>query len=273
MITFPNSKINLGLWVTERRHDGYHNIQTVMFPVPWCDILEIVSATGVDTTLTVTGIHIESPIENNLCYKAWRLFDDKYGIPPVSIHLHKVIPAGAGLGGGSSDASFTLRMLNSIFNLNLDSEILRSFAVQLGMDCPFFIENVPALSTGRGEFLKPVSLNLDGYSVVIVKPPVHVSTAAAFLGIKPEFRKHSIDEFTSLPLQDWKKKLHNDFEESIFELYPEIQEIRNLLYRHGAIFAAMSGSGSAVFGLFFGNPMQMEFPGCDIFQTLLGSQS
>ncbi len=197
---------------------------------------------------------------------------DKYNIPAVAMHLHKVIPAGAGLGGGSADASFTLRMLDTLFGLNLDNEILRSLAVQLGMDCPFFVENVPALSTGRGEFLKPVSLNLDGYYLVVVKPPVHVSTAAAFLGIKPVFRENSIDELTSLPLQEWKKAVHNDFEDSVFDLYPEIQDIRNMLYRKGAVYAAMSGSGSAVFGLFGDNPGQMNFEGCDVFQNLLGSQ-
>lgn len=242
-----------------------------MMPVPWSDILEIVPANGAETNLVITGTHIDSVIENNLCYKAWRLMADKYTIPPVSIHLHKVIPAGAGLGGGSSDASFTLQMLNTIFDLNLDYEILRSLAVQLGMDCPFFIENVPALSTGRGEFLKPVSLNLDGYYLVIVKPPVHVSTAAAFLGIKPVFRENSIDELASLPINEWRKTLHNDFEESVFRLYPEIQDIRNLMYRHHAVYAAMSGSGSAVFGLFAQVPDQMDFPDCDVFQTLLGS--
>ncbi len=197
---------------------------------------------------------------------------DKYNIPPVSIHLHKVIPAGAGLGGGSSDASFTLRMLNIMFNLNVDNDTLLSLAVQLGMDCPFFIENVPALSTGRGEFLKPVSVNLDGYYLVIVKPPVHVSTAAAFLGIKPVFRENSIDEITDLPVQNWKHELQNDFEDSVFSLYPEIQDIRNRMYRHHAVYTAMSGSGSAVFGLFDEKPGQMDFPGCVVFQTLLGSQ-
>ncbi len=271
MITFPNCKINLGLWVIQRRPDGYHDIQTVMMPVPWCDILEIVPAIGAETTLAVSGIQIDSPQEKNLCYKAWRLMADKYGIPPVSIHLHKVIPAGAGLGGGSSDASFTLKKLNSMFNLNLDKETLRSLAVQLGMDCSFFIENVPALSTGRGEFLKLVSLQLDGYYLVIVKPPIHVSTAAAFLGTKPRYREDSIDEITNLPVQDWKHELHNDFENTVFDLYPEIQDIRNLMYRHGAIYSSMSGSGSAVYGLFTGKPAEMDFPGRDVFQTLLGS--
>ncbi len=273
MITFPNCKINLGLWVMQRRPDGYHNIQTVMMPVPWCDILEIVPAKGSETTLAVSGIQINSPPENNLCYKAWRLMADKYGILPVSIHLHKVIPAGAGLGGGSSDAAFTLKMLNSMFNLNLDNEILRSLAVQLGMDCSFFIENVPALSTGRGEFLKPVSLNLDGYYLVIAKPPVHVSTAAAFLGTKPFYRENSIEEIVNLSVQDWKRELHNDFENTVFDLYPEIQDIRNSMYRHGAIYSSMSGSGSAVYGLFKEKPAEMDFSGCDVFQTLLGSHT
>jgi 4-diphosphocytidyl-2-C-methyl-D-erythritol kinase len=244
-----------------------------MMPVPWCDILEIVPANGTETTLAVTGIQIDSPAENNLCYKAWRLMADRYQIPHVSIHLHKVIPAGAGLGGGSSDASFTLKMLNSLFNLNLDSETLRSLAVQLGMDCSFFIENMPALSTGRGEFLKPVSLNLDGYYLLIVRPPVHVSTAAAFLGTKPVFRENSIEKIVNFPMQDWKRELQNDFESSVFVLYPEIQEIRNILYRHHAIYSSLSGSGSAVYGLFTEKPAEMDFPGCDVFQTLLGSHS
>jgi 4-diphosphocytidyl-2-C-methyl-D-erythritol kinase len=271
MITFPNCKINLGLWVTQRRTDGYHNIQTVMYPVPWCDALEILPADGSETTLTVTGSNVAGPKEKNLCYRAWQIMAEKYNIPRVSIHLHKVIPSGAGLGGGSSDASFTLRMLNSIFRLNLDNATLRSLAVQLGMDCPFFIENVPALSTGRGEFLQSVSVNLEGYYLVIVKPPVHVSTAAAFTGIKPVFREVSISEYAALPVLEWKNVLHNDFEKTVFELYPEIEDIKFMPYRKGAMYAAMSGSGSAVFGLFAENPVNMDFPGCEVFQTLLGS--
>ncbi len=271
MITFPNCKINLGLWVTERRSDGYHNIQTVMLPVPWCDVLEIVPATASETTLTVTGTKVDSPVQNNLCYRAWRLMADNYTIPAVNILLHKVIPTGAGLGGGSSDASFTLKMLNTMFQLNLGDETLRALAVQLGMDCPFFIENIPALSTGRGEFLKPVSVNLNGYYLVIVKPPVHVSTAAAFLGIKPLFRENSMDELTSLPVQNWRKELHNDFENTVFDLYPDILEIKNMMYRKGAIYATLSGSGSAVFGLFATKPENQDFPGCEVFETLLGS--
>ncbi|MEI8047681.1 MAG: 4-(cytidine 5'-diphospho)-2-C-methyl-D-erythritol kinase [Bacteroidota bacterium] len=273
MITFPNCKINLGLWVTQRRKDGYHNIQTVMYPVPWCDILEIVPAVNAQTILTITGTQIEDNAESNLCFRAWQLMADAYKIPSVRMHLHKVIPAGAGLGGGSSDASFTLKMLNELFDLDLSNEMLRSLAVQLGMDCSFFIENRPSVSKGRGEFLKPLKLTLDGYNLVIVKPPMHVSTAAAFAGISPLHREVSIEELISFPVQDWKNVLYNDFETIVFELYPDIREIKNSLYRQGAVYAALSGSGSAVYGLFSGNQFQVGFPGCTVFQTLLGSQS
>ncbi len=271
MISFPNCKLNLGLWVTQRRPDGYHNIQTVMFPVPWCDALEIAPAKDNKITLTVTGNSVDGPVEKNLCYRAWMLLAETYHIPPVQIHLHKVIPSGAGLGGGSSDASFTLKMLNSMFKLNLDNEILRKLAVQLGMDCPFFVENVPALSTGRGEFLQPVPLSLDGMHLAIVKPEVHVSTAAAFTGIRPVYRENSIAEFAMLPVKDWKNSLRNDFETTVFDLYPEIEEIKNRLYRKGAIYSAMSGSGSAVFALFSRDPGNLDFTNCKIFQSLLGS--
>lgn len=273
MITFPNAKINIGLWVTQRRPDGYHNIQTVMYPVPWCDVLEIFPARSSETRLTVTGTHVDGDMEKNLCFRAWRLMAEKYGIPPVEMHLHKVIPTGAGLGGGSSDAAFTLKMLDSLFSLNLSGDTLRSLAVQLGMDCSFFIDNVPALSTGRGEFLKPVTLNLDGFYIVIVKPPFHVSTAAAFTGIKPVNRENSLGDFVLADIKDWRKEVHNDFENTVFDLYPEIQEIKNILYRKGAFYAAMSGSGSAVYGLFAENPAGINFSGCEVFQTLLGSHS
>jgi 4-diphosphocytidyl-2-C-methyl-D-erythritol kinase len=269
MITFPNCKINIGLWVTQRRADGYHNIQTLMLPVPWCDALEIVPAMGQETVLTISGNAIESPTEKNLCFLAWKLMAEKYNIPAVEMHLHKVIPSSAGLGGGSADAAFTLKMLNNLFRLNLDSETLRSLAVQLGMDCPFFIDNVPALSTGRGEFLKPITLNLDGLNIVIVKPPIHVSTAAAFAGIKPQYRDNSMADFCEIPIRDWKKELKNDFEQSVFGLYPDIEELKNWMYRKGAIYAAMSGSGSAVYGLFENQPVGIDFPKCEIFQALL----
>lgn len=272
MITFPNCKINIGLWVTQRRADGYHNIQTLMVPIPWCDALEIVPATGSETTITITGDNIDIPLEKNLCFLAWKLMVEKYTIPAVSMHLHKVIPSGAGLGGGSADAAFTLKMLNNLFRLNLSNQTLTSLSVQLGMDCPFFIDNIPALSTGRGEFLKPISINLDGLHILVVKPPIHVSTAAAFAGIKPLPRENSIEDFCNIPISLWKKELKNDFETSVFALYPDIEELKNAMYRKGAVYAAMSGSGSAVYGLFPEKPIGLNFPGCTVFQALLGSQ-
>jgi len=271
MITFPNCKINLGLWVTDRRPDGYHTIQTVMFPVRWCDILEIVPASGKTAKLTVSGMDVTGKPEENLCYKAWKLMSDLYSIPAVAIHLHKIIPTGAGLGGGSVDASFMLRMLNTMFQLRLNDDILRSLSAQLGMDCPFFIDNVPALSTGRGDILQAVTINLDGFYLVVVKPPVHINTATAFAGISPVFRDDSIVKILGSPVQEWKNTLVNDFEKTIFARYPQIGEIKEILYRRGAVYAAMSGSGSAVYGLFSEKPA-VDFPGCEVFQTLLGSQ-
>ena len=177
------------------------------------------------------------------------------------------------VGVGISWARVVQRLLNVLFKLNLDNDALRTFAVKLGMDCPFFIENVPALSTGRGEFLKPLSLYLDGLYLVVVKPPVHVSTAAAFIGIKPLSRENSIDEYTETSIELWRHTLHNDFEKNVFELYPDILEIKNSLYRQGAVYASMSGSGSAVYGLFNKKPAIKDYPGCEVFQALLGSQS
>ena len=259
--------------MTKRRSDGYHNLQTVMYPVPWCDALEIVPSSGIETVLSITGTNVECETRDNLCYRAWQLMADAHNIPPVKMHLHKVIPSRAGLGGGSSDASFALRMLNDLFKLGLHNEALRSLAGQLGSDCPYFIENVPALLSGRGELLKPVSLALKGMYLVIVKPPVHVSTAAAYTGITPLERENSIDELTSLPVQEWKGVLLNDFENIVYDLYPEIEEIKFKLYRQGAVFASLSGSGSAVYGLFDKKPGPVDFPACDIFETLLGGHS
>lgn len=271
MISFPNCKINLGLWVTDHRPDGYHTIQTVMFPVPWCDILEIVPASGDFAKLTVSGTLVYGKPEENLCYSAWKLMSDLYSIPAVSIHLHKIIPTGAGLGGGSADASFMLCMLNTLFQLKLDDDTLRSLSVQLGMDCPFFIDNKPALSTGRGDILQVVPFNLDGFYLVVVKPPVHVNTAKAFAGISPVLRDDSLMKILGTPVEEWKNTLVNDFEKTIIINYPQIGQIKETLYQLGAVYAAMSGSGSAVYGLFTEKPL-VDFAGCEVYQTLLGGQ-
>lgn len=244
-----------------------------MVPVPWCDILEIVPSISPETTLIITGRPVDSPDEQNLCYRAWQLMAGLYHIPAVNIHLHKAIPAGAGLGGGSANASFTLRMLNDLFDLKLNVAELQSHAVKLGMDCPFFIENIPAFSTGRGEELKPVSLALSGLYLVLVKPLVNVSTAMAFAGITPCKRDKSIEMLLHYPVNEWKTLLTNDFENTVFELYPEIKEIKTVLYNAGAVYASMSGSGSAVFGLFEKEPAELNFENCEVFKTLLGGNS
>jgi len=269
MLVFPHCKINLGLWVTGQLDDGFHTIQTVMFPVPWCDILEIVPTTGM-TMLTVTGVEIEGPFDKNLCFRAWKLLAEEHGIPSVAMHLHKIIPVGAGLGGGSSDAAFTLRVLNKLFDLKLTDALMQQYALQLGMDCTFFLKDIPALATGKGEILSPVNLNLDNYFLTIVKPPIHVSTADAYAAIQPHYREGTIDHLTSLPVAHWKDSLRNDFETSILVKFPEISEIKKILYDQGAAYASMSGSGSAVFGLFSQKPAEKEFRGCQVFQTLLG---
>lgn len=273
MISFPNCKINIGLWVTEKRTDGYHNIQSIIVPVPWCDILEIIPSGSPETTLIVTGREVDIPIEQNLCYRAWQLLAENYNIPAVNIHLHKVVPTGAGLGGGSSDASFTLRLLNELFSLHLDDAKLQEHAESLGMDCPFFIQNVPALSSGRGEILQPVSLSLSGFYLILVKPSVYISTAEAYTGCIPRKRNKSISMLLNYPVYEWKEIVENDFENNVFELHPEIKEIKTRLYQAGAVFASMSGSGSTVYGIFEQHPPELNFEGSEVFITLFGSDT
>ena len=260
MVVFPNSKINLGLNVVERRADGYHNLETVFFPVSLPDVLEVLPATK--TQLEISGIHVEGRLETNLVYRAWELLKEDFGIPPVQIFLHKVIPMGAGLGGGSSDGAFMLKLLNRMFELQLDSERLKGYAVRLGADCPFFIDNLPAFATGIGDRLNPVKLDLSLFKLIIVKPPVSVNTGMAYKSIVPMRPAKSVTEIVSQPLETWRGKLSNDFEKPVFEMFPEIMAVRDKLYEKGALYAAMSGSGSAVYGLFTKEPadLQESFP-------------
>ncbi|MDR0725819.1 MAG: 4-(cytidine 5'-diphospho)-2-C-methyl-D-erythritol kinase [Prevotellaceae bacterium] len=248
MISFPCAKINLGLNVISKRDDGYHNIETVFFPVTGLtDVLEIVESDRF--SFTQTGIHIDSPTEDNLCVKAFRILEKDYSLPPVSIYLHKVIPPGAGLGGGSSDAAFTLTALNKIFGLGISHERLKSYAAMLGSDCAFFIDNIPSKASGRGELLEPVEIDISGLYIKIVTPDIHVSTKEAYTNITPHIPEISITEIIKLPVEQWKDKLHNDFEKSIFPLHPTIAEIKEKMYEQGAVYSSMSGSGAAVFGL------------------------
>ncbi len=273
MIAFPNSKINLGLQILERLPDGYHRISSLLYPVPLYDILEILPSGTGKTELQISGLPIpESEIEKNLCYKAWKLLHDEWGIPAVKIYLHKIIPLGAGLGGGSSDAAFALKMLNAIFPLNLSHQRLTELAAKLGMDCPFFITNTHALAEGKGELLTPVELNLSNYHLALVKPEVHISTAAAYAGVVPDATRQPLQELIKAPVSEWKNIIFNDFEKNIFSSHPEIKEIKEKLYGMGAVYAAMSGSGSAVFGLFTEeipvDRLKNNFPGATVF--LLG---
>jgi 4-diphosphocytidyl-2-C-methyl-D-erythritol kinase len=248
MVIFPHCKINLGLHVISKREDGYHNIETCFYPIPWTDILEIIPAR--EFSFTSSGSDIPGKEEDNLCIRAYRLLQTQFNLTPVKIHLHKVLPTGAGLGGGSSDAAFTLRLLNSIFDLNLNTIQLREFAAQLGSDCAFFIDDKPMLGSGRGEQLAEVPSILKELYMIIIKPDIHVSTAEAYAGVKPHVPNQTLAEILTLPVVEWKDLLVNDFEKSVFVKYPAIESIKKELYDHGALYASMSGSGSSVFGIF-----------------------
>ncbi|MBC7389009.1 MAG: 4-(cytidine 5'-diphospho)-2-C-methyl-D-erythritol kinase [Opitutaceae bacterium] len=265
MITFPNIKINLGLYITGKRSDGYHDLLSCFYPVNWCDILEITTSETFE--FIQTGIPVPGFVEDNLCVKAYTLIKAKHSIGPVRIHLHKIIPMGAGLGGGSSDAAYALKSLNSIFNLGLDNTQLKKYASEIGSDCAFFIENKPAIATSRGEVLELSELDLRGKYIVIVCPDIHISTKQAFSAIKP--KPYSAD-FKQLLAEYsiWKGHLHNQFEDTILTLHPKLQTIKDLLYENGAFYASMSGSGSAMFGLFNKEP-DFNLPGLIIFKGIL----
>lgn len=256
MISFPNAKINLGLRITEKRTDGFHNLETVFFPVGWSDALEIADTDKL--CFSSSGINISGPPESNLVMKAYDLLQNDFDLPALKIHLHKQIPFGAGLGGGSSDAAFMLRMLNQYFDLSLSQEKLLQYAAVLGSDCPFFIQNKPVFATGRGEIMNEINLSLDSMFIVLVKPPVEVSTARAFQFVVPQKPNVSLSELIKLPVQEWKDVIVNQFESSVFPQYPEIAEIKSQLYKKGAVYASMSGSGSCVFGLFNEQPTGIE---------------
>lgn len=253
MITFPNAKINLGLNITAKRPDGYHNLETVFYPVPIEDALEIHvqnNSTDKKFALHQAGMEITGNAEDNLVVKAYLLLDKEFNLPPVDIHLYKHIPSGAGLGGGSSDAAFMLKLLNERFELKLTDEKLEEYAATLGADCAFFIKNTPTYAEGIGNIFSPLSLSLKGYQILLVKPDIFVSTREAFSLIRPHEPEYSLKEIITHPVSEWKEQMVNDFEASVFPQYPVIGEIKEELYKNGAMYAAMSGSGSSVFGLF-----------------------
>ncbi len=270
MVVFPNAKINLGLNILRRREDGYHDIATVMYPVAWSDVLEIVPAAGDSTTLTVTGRGVDCPPEKNLVMKAVNALREQADFPHVDIYLEKIIPDGAGLGGGSSDAAFTITAINQLFSLGLTNEKMAEIAAKVGSDCPFFIYNRPMLSTGRGEILTPVEIDLSAYSIVIIKPSgCSVSTKTAYSGVTPHIPTQSVAEITDRPTETWQSLLVNDFEATVAAIHPTISHIKDELLRLGAVYASMSGSGSSVFGIFPADKdpdcLEQLFPGMDIF--------
>jgi len=252
LISFPNAKINIGLNITEKRSDGFHNLESIFLPIIGLhDVLEIVAVKdNQDFQFTASGIPIDGKENDNLVVKAYQLLKSDFSLPALHVHLHKVIPTGAGLGGGSSDASFMLKMLNEMFALNLTNEILKVYAEKLGSDCPFFIENTPQYATGKGEQLENLAFFIPSSYFAIIKPPIHIPTKVAFAGIVPKKNEFSIKEIAAKLPHQWKNLAKNDFEASIFDEYPEIKKIKNRLYELGADYASMSGSGSAVFGFF-----------------------
>jgi 4-diphosphocytidyl-2-C-methyl-D-erythritol kinase len=255
VIVFPNCKINLGLHILRKRSDGYHDLQTVFYPVPLNDALEIIEIGSYERSSTLpfssSGIPLDGTHGSNLCVKAYRLLKKDFpGLPHIRIHLHKSIPSGAGLGGGSADAAFTLQLLNKHFNLKLSKAQLLKYADELGSDCSFFIINKPCYASGKGELLEEISLDLTGWKIVVVYPSIHVDTGGAFQNIEPSLPEKSLKEIITQPVEKWKYELQNDFEKVIFKRHRKIVEIKDELYRSGAVYASMSGSGSTVFGIF-----------------------
>ena len=269
MKTRPCAKINLGLNIVSKREDGYHNLETVFFPVPIYDEIEIVEVPEEESsasrcTLTISGLPIEGDPEKNLVVRAYRLLEKRSPLPPVHINLIKNIPMQAGMGGGSADGAYTLTLLNEMFHLNIPVTELEEMAATLGADCAFFIQSQPAYAEGIGEVLSPIELSLDNYTLAIVKPPVAVSTREAFAYIKCRKPAKCCRDIVQQPVETWRDELVNDFEESIFPQYPAIAAIKQKLYDLGAVYASMSGSGSAVFALFAEEPegLQSHFPDC-----------
>lgn len=250
MLIFPNAKINIGLNIVRKREDGFHDLETVFYPIQLSDCLEFVGSEDQETTFTNTGLTVDSSADDNLCIKAYRLLEKDFNLPALKIHLHKIIPFGAGLGGGSSDAAFMLSSINEYFELGLTELQLIDYSLKLGSDCPFFIKNKAVFAEGRGELFSTVDLDLSKYKIVLVKPDNFVSTKEAFSGIVARKPEVSLTGLIKQPIEEWKNTIVNDFENHIFKIHPRIGQIKEKLYEQGAIYASMSGSGSSVYGIF-----------------------
>jgi 4-diphosphocytidyl-2-C-methyl-D-erythritol kinase len=260
MICFPNAKINLGLNITEKRTDGFHNIETVFYPIGWNDALEVIDPSTPlrvqkdEFNLHLSGLSISGNIEDNLLYKAYQIIKQTKALPHIDVYLHKTLPMGAGLGGGSADAAFFINLLNDQFQLNFTETERIDIARQLGSDCAFFIKNSPVYATQKGDVFNDIKLDLSHLYIAIIYPNVHSNTKEAYSLVKPQQPSKSLLDVIQQPITTWKTDLVNDFEKSIFSLYPIVQQTKQDLYELGAAYACMSGSGSAVFGLFEKEP-------------------
>ncbi|HTB27011.1 MAG TPA: 4-(cytidine 5'-diphospho)-2-C-methyl-D-erythritol kinase [Puia sp.] len=266
MISFPHAKINLGLSIIAKRPDGFHNLETVFYPIPLRDVLEIIPAQ--EDSLFQTGLQIPHGKDDNLVTAAYQMLKKKYPhITSLEIHLHKSIPLGAGLGGGSSDAAETLKLISHFFDLRIPGKEIDDYALKLGSDCPFFMQSSPCIARGRGEILEPISLDLSAYSILLVHPEIRIETAWAYSKIKPVLPGNDLKESILQPVQNWLNTIRNDFELPVFEVYPTLRKIKEKLYMSGAIYAAMTGSGSTIFGIF----KKSEIP--DSFEVENASQT
>lgn len=248
MITFPSAKINIGLNITSRRPDGYHNLETVFYPTKIKDALEVIE--GAEMSFETSGIEIPGYANENLCLQAYDLLRKDFDLPNINIHLHKKIPIGAGLGGGSADAAFFIKLINEKFDLGLDTVLMQNYCKKLGADCAFFIENKPVFAFGKGDEFANIDLDLSTYHIALVMPPVHVSTGEAYRGVKPQQPNESLMQLIKLPVEEWQGKITNDFEHHILKNHPIIRGIKASLLEAGALFALMSGSGASVYGIF-----------------------
>lgn len=248
MIVFPNAKINIGLRITSRRPDGFRNLESCFYPVNWCDALEIILAT--ETQFTSSGLSIPGEASSNLCLKAYELLQQDFDLKPVRIHLHKNIPIGAGMGGGSADAAFTLKLLNDLFDLKIAVPDLEDYARKLGSDCAFFIQNKPVFAVEKGDVFEPLHLNISGYKVVVIYPDLHITTAEAYQAVVPQIPTENLKKILQQPVNTWTDRVQNDFEKALFLKYPVLPQLKTYLYQAGALYASMTGSGSAVFGIF-----------------------
>lgn len=268
MVLFPNAKINIGLRITEKRSDGFHNLESCFYPVPLNDLLEIIPAAS--TSFSNGGIAVPGNASNNLCMRAYDRLKQDFDLPPIQLYLHKLIPIGAGLGGGSADAAFTLRLLNEQFQLGLSGHQLLNYARPLGSDCAFFIENRPMYCFEKGDQFEEIDLSLKGYTIVLIYPNLAISTAEAYAGVRPEKPATSLRTLLQAPIESWKETVQNDFEKHLFGMYPILQFLKQELYHIGALYASMSGSGSTIYGI-FDQPIELpaQFETYQVWQKML----